>query len=445
MTQQIAPYSPHIGFISLGCPKATVDSERILTRLRAEGYIIAPNYASADLVIINTCGFIDEAIEESLATIAEALEENGQVIITGCLGARADFIRAHYPEVLAITSAHAYDEVIAAVHQHLIPPERPPFAQVLPPQGVKLTPPHYAYIKIAEGCDHHCCFCIIPSLRGRQVSRSLPDIMTEAENLIAAGVHELLIIAQDTTAYGRDLKHQLDFWHSRPLRTDLATLAQQLGMLPAWVRLHYLYPYPQLDQLVTLMGEGVIVPYLDLPLQHASPTVLRAMRRPAATEQLLTRLDHWRQLCPDLTVRSTFIVGFPGETDEDFNQLIEFLSVAQLDRVGAFTYSAVEGAAANQLPNPVPDDIKQARLAHLMTTQAEISRIKLTQKIGQKITVLVDEVNDEQCIARSTADAPEIDGTVIIPGAWELEPGDFIEVIVTDSSEYDLTAEPVCD
>ena len=435
---------PKIGFVSLGCPKATVDSERILTQLRAEGYGVAPSYAGADLVIVNTCGFIDAAVEESLAAIGEALAENGRVIVTGCLGAREELVREAHPQVLAVTGPHAYGEVMAAVHTHL-PPRRDPFTSLLPPQGVKLTPRHYAYIKISEGCNHRCSFCIIPHLRGDLVSRPIGEVLVEAERLVEAGVRELLIVSQDTSAYGLDLRYRWDFWHGRPLKTDCESLARALGELPAWTRLHYVYPYPQVDALVPLMAEGLILPYLDMPLQHGSPKVLAAMRRPAATERVLERLAGWRAICPDLVLRSTFIVGFPGETPADFKLLLDFLRQAQLDRVGAFAYSPVTGAAANDLADPVPDALKEERLARFMEVQAEISRAKLAARVGQRLTVLVDVVEEEQILARSYADAPEIDGSVIVPGAWEIDQGDFIEVVVTEAREHDLVARPVDD
>lgn len=436
--------NPQIGFVSLGCPKATVDSERILTRLRAEGYGLVSTYDGADLVIVNTCGFIDAAVDESLEAIGEAVSEHGRVIVTGCLGARAELVRETHPQVLAVTGSHAYAEVMAAVHTHL-PPLQGPFTSLLPPQGIKLTPPHFAYLKIAEGCDHRCSFCIIPSLRGALTSRPIGEVLGEAERLATAGVRELLIVSQDTSAYGRDLRHRPDFWNGRPLKTDLETLARTLGELPVWVRLHYLYPYPQVDALIPLMAAGRILPYLDVPLQHASPRVLRAMRRPAAGERVLARIARWREVCPELVIRSTFIVGFPGETEADFEQLLEFLAAAGLDRVGCFAYSPVAGAAANALPDQVPGEVREARLERFMAVQAGISRAKLTARIGRRLTVLVDQVEPEQVIARSYADAPEIDGKVIIPGPWDLDPGDFIEVEVTDVSDHDLWARPVTD
>jgi ribosomal protein S12 methylthiotransferase len=434
---------PKVGFVSLGCPKATVDSERILTRLRADGYQIASDYAAADLVVVNTCGFIDAAVDESLEAIGEALDEHGRVIVTGCLGARADVIREAHPEVLAVTGPQAEDAVLEAVHAHLPRPAHDPFLDLVPPQGIKLTPAHYAYIKISEGCNHRCRFCIIPSLRGDLVSRPTGAILDEAHGLVAAGVRELLVISQDTSAYGLDTRYRTDFWQGRPLRTDIETLARTLGELQAWVRLHYVYPYPQVDRLIPLMADELILPYLDMPLQHGSPSVLKAMRRPAATEQVLERLASWRRICPELVLRSTFIVGFPGETDADFEQLLAFLREARLDRVGCFSYSPVAGAAANALPDPVPDALKQERHQRFMAEQAEISRAKLAERIGKREIVLVDAVLEDQVIARSQADAPEIDGTVIIDGAWELDPGDFIEVAITASDEHDLYAEPV--
>jgi ribosomal protein S12 methylthiotransferase len=434
--------TPKIGFISLGCPKATVDSERILTQLRAEGYGIRPTYEDADLVIVNTCGFIEDAVEESLEAIGEALGANGRVIVTGCLGARADLVREAHPEVLAVTGPHALDDVMAAVHAEL-PAPHDPFTSLVPPQGVKLTPRHYAYLKISEGCNHRCSFCIIPSMRGDLVSRPIGEVLGEAERLVEAGVRELLIISQDTSAYGLDLRHRPDFWKGRPLETDTTTLARTLGELPAWVRLHYVYPYPHVDALIPLMAEGLILPYLDMPLQHGSESVLRAMRRPAATEKVLDRLARWRELCPDLVMRSTFIVGFPGESESDFEQLLDFLRAARLDRVGCFPYSPVEGATANALPGHVPEPVKHERVARFMAVQAEISRSKLQARIGQRLTVLVDEVREDEVIARSYADAPDIDGEVVIAGAWELDPGDFIEVEVTDAGDHDLWAQPV--
>ena len=435
---------PKIGFVSLGCPKATVDSERILTQLRAEGYVMASDYAQADLVIVNTCGFIDAAVEESLEAIGEALSENGRVVVTGCLGAREELIRGAHPRVLAVTGPQALDAVMDAVHAQL-PAPHDPFLSLVPPQGIKLTPRHYAYLKISEGCNHRCSFCIIPSLRGDLRSRPIGEVLSEAERLVESGVREILLIAQDLSAYGLDLRYRPDFWKGRPLRTDLATLARSLGELTAWIRLHYVYPYPQVDALIPLMAEGLVLPYLDMPLQHGSELVLRAMRRPAAAERVLERLASWRAQCPELVLRSTFIVGFPGETESEFEELLDFIRAAELDRVGCFAYSPVAGAAANDLPDPVPEPVKAERLARFMALQAQISRAKLTRRVGQRLTVLVDEVGEDQVVARSYGEAPEIDGVVIIPGAWELDPGDFIEVEVTGSDDHDLWGRPVED
>jgi ribosomal protein S12 methylthiotransferase len=435
---------PKIGFVSLGCPKNLVDSERILTQLRSEGYGISPSYQGADLVVVNTCGFIDDAVTESLDAIGEALAENGKVIVTGCLGGRAEDIRAAHPGVLAITGAHEYEAVMEEVHKFApMPADHDPFTDRLPPQGVKLTPRHYAYLKISEGCNHSCTFCIIPHLRGPLVSRPIGEVLSEAERLVDSGVRELLVVSQDTSAYGLDLKYRPDFWHGRPIKTRLTELAQELGELPAWTRLHYVYPYPHVDELIPLMAEGKILPYLDMPLQHGSPRILKAMKRPAATEKVLDRLKRWREICPELTLRSTFIVGFPGETDDDFEQLLDFIQEAQLDRVGCFSYSPVEGAPANLLEGAVPDEVKEERRERFMQVQAKISYQKLKAQVGREMIVLVDEVQDQQLIARGPGDAPEIDGTVIIPGAWELEPGDFIEVRVTGAGAHDLFAEPL--
>jgi ribosomal protein S12 methylthiotransferase len=440
VTQQF----PRVGFVSLGCPKALVDSERILTQLRAEGYAISPSFEDADLVVVNTCGFIDAAVEESLDAIGEALAHNGRVIVTGCLGAKQDTVRAAHPAVLAVTGPHAYEDVMNAVHEALPQPSEP-FADLLPPQGVKLTPRHYAYLKISEGCNHRCSFCIIPHLRGRLASRPIGEILREAENLVNAGVRELLVVSQDTSAYGMDLKHRSDIVGGRMLRAHITDLARELGQLQAWVRLHYVYPYPLVDELIPLMAEEKILPYLDMPLQHGSADILRAMKRPAATEKVLDRLSKWREQCPDLSVRSTFIVGFPGETEQDFEQLLDFLRQAQLERVGCFAYSPVEGAPANALDDAVPEALKQERLARFMALQAQISRDKLQAKVGKRMIVLVDEVEEERVIARSPADAPEIDGHVLIDGAWDLQAGDFIEVDITAADEHDLQAEPVTD
>ncbi len=433
---------PSIGFVSLGCPKALVDAERILTQLRCEGYRVSSTYEDAELVVVNTCGFIDAAVEESLEAIGEALAENGKVIVTGCLGARGTTVQSTYPQVLAVTGPHAYAEVMEAVHQH-VPAPHDPFVDLVPPQGVKLTPAHYAYLKISEGCSHHCSFCIIPRLRGELLSRPVGEVMREAENLVNAGVRELLVVSQDTSAYGRDLRYRTDFWGGRPLRSRIQSLAEALGELPAWIRLHYVYPYPHVDELIPLMAEGKLLPYLDVPLQHGNERVLRAMRRPAATAKVLARIARWREICPEITLRSTFIVGFPGETEAEFEDLLEFIRQARLDRVGCFAYSPVQGAAANDLPDPVPEELKEARRARFMEVQAEISRERLAARVGSQLRVLVDEVRDEAVIARSAMDAPEIDGTVIIEGAWDLHPGDFVDVTVVDSGDYDLWAEPV--
>jgi ribosomal protein S12 methylthiotransferase len=432
--------SHKVGFISLGCPKALVDSERILTQLRAEGYTIASDYQGADLVVVNTCGFIDAAVEESLDAIGEALRENGKVIVTGCLGARGDMVAQAHPQVLAVTGPHATDEVMHAVHEHL-PPEHDPYITLLPPGGIKLTPRHYAYVKISEGCNHRCTFCIIPSLRGNLVSRPVGEVLQEAENLVAAGVQELLVVSQDTSAYGVDLKYSTGFWRGRPVRTRMTELASALSELGVWVRLHYVYPYPHVDQVIPLMADGKILPYLDVPLQHASPTVLKAMRRPAAVEDTLERIGRWREICPEIAIRSTFIVGFPGETEGDFVQLLEFLEQARLDRVGCFAYSPVEGAKANELPGAVPEEVKQERLDRFMELQAQISAEKLQAKIGNKLTVLVDAVDQQGAVARSNADAPEIDGVVLIRDGQNLRVGEFVDVQITDANAYDLEAE----
>jgi ribosomal protein S12 methylthiotransferase len=433
---------PQIGFVSLGCPKNLVDSERILSRLRAEGYALSPSYEGADLVVVNTCGFIDAAVEESLDAIGEALQENGRVIVTGCLGKDEARIRDAHPQVLSVTGPHAYEEVMAAVHEQL-PAPHDPFTSLLPPEGIKLTPRHYAYLKISEGCNHSCSFCIIPDLRGPLVSRPLGEVMREAERLVEAGVRELLVVSQDTSAYGVDLKYRPDFWRGRPLPSRIRDLAAALGELPAWVRLHYVYPYPHVDDLIPLMAEGRILPYLDMPLQHGNQRVLQAMKRPAASEKVLQRIADWRRECPDLTLRSTFIVGFPGETEAEFEELLGFLQEAQLDRVGCFAYSPVAGAQANALPGALPEAVREERRARFMQLQTAISRQRLQAKIGSEMIVLVDEVREKQVVARSPADAPEIDGRVFIPGGWELEPGDFIRVRITGATAHDLQAEPL--
>ena len=431
--------APHIGFISLGCPKALVDSERILTSLRREGYQISPSYDNADLVVVNTCGFIDAAVEESLDSIGEALAKNGRVIVTGCLGAREDEIRARHPQVLKVTGAHAFDDVLSAVHEHLPPPHQP-FFDLLPPQGIKLTPDHYAYLKISEGCNHRCTFCIIPSMRGDLLSRPIDDVMLEAENLAKAGVKELLVVSQDTSAYGLDLKYAPRDWRGNSVKTQFYDLANALGDLDIWVRMHYVYPYPHVDNVIPLMAQGKILPYLDIPFQHANSRILKAMKRPAASENNLTRIKAWREICPDITLRSTFIAGFPGETESEFEELLDFLSEAQLDRVGCFAYSPVNGAAANDLPNQIPEEIKQERLARFMAHQSKISADRLQKRIGRIETVLVDEVVAEGAVARSKADAPEIDGQVFIDGADHLNVGDFVQVELEDADEYDMWA-----
>jgi len=433
--------SPKVGFVSLGCPKASSDSERILTQLRAEGYAISGSYDDADLVVVNTCGFIDSAVEESLDAIGEALAENGKVIVTGCLGAKSDVVKAAHPGVLAVTGPHALEEVMTAVHANL-PKLHDPYTDLVPPQGIRLTPQHYAYLKISEGCNHRCSFCIIPSMRGDLVSRPIGDVMTEAENLVNAGVAELLVISQDTSAYGVDVKYRTGFWNGRPVKTRMTELARALGSLGVWVRMHYVYPYPHVDEIIPLMADGLILPYLDVPLQHASPRILKAMKRPASSENNLARINAWREICPDITIRSTFIVGFPGETDEDFECLLEFLQEAQLDRVGCFAYSAVDGAAANALDNPVPEPLKQERLARFMEVQESISAEKQRRKIGRIETVLIDDIDGDQAIGRTAADAPEIDGVVYLSGADGLQPGDLVEAQIVNSDGHDLWAAP---
>ncbi len=449
-----APHAPKIGFISLGCPKATVDSEQILTRLRAEGYENAPSYESADLVIINTCGFIDDAIEESLDAIGEAMKENGKVIVTGCLGAiknvcGSDIVLDEFPDVLAITGPDALEQVMAAVHQHAPRPHEP-FLDLLPPQGIKLTPRHYAYLKISEGCNHACTFCIIPSLRGKLVSRPIGNILQEAETLFQAGIKELLVVSQDTAAYGMDIKHQTGFWEGRPLKTNMTQLVTMLGELAAnygaWVRTHYVYPYRHVDEIIPLMAEGKVLPYLDVPMQHAHPDVLRRMKRPASGEKNIERIRAWRAICPDLTIRSTFITGFPGETDAEFEYLLDFIREAEIDRLGCFAYSPVEGAPANELPNPVPEEIREERRARLMQLQEEISAKRLQNRVGQKIRVLIDEVQSAgKAVGRSNADAPEIDGVVFVSQSpydrrTKLAVGEFIDVTVTAADAHDLWA-----
>lgn len=432
---------PKVGFVSLGCPKASSDSERILTQLRAEGYSISGSYQDSDLVVVNTCGFIDSAVQESLDAIGEALAENGKVIVTGCLGAKADVVQTAHPSVLAVTGPHALEEVMTAVHANL-PKPHDPYTDLVPPQGVRLTPKHYAYLKISEGCNHRCSFCIIPSMRGDLVSRPIGEVMQEAENLVNAGVSELLVISQDTSAYGVDVKYRTGFWNGRPIKTRMTELARGLGDLGVWVRMHYVYPYPHVDEIIPLMADGLILPYLDVPFQHASPRILKAMKRPASSENNLTRIKAWRDICPDITIRSTFITGFPGETEEDFQMLLDFLQEAELDRVGCFAYSAVDGAAANALPDAVPEELKQERLARFMEVQETISAEKLQRRVGRLETVLVDEVNGDEAIARTMSDAPEIDGVVYLADAEGLNPGDLVEVQITDADGHDLWGGP---
>jgi ribosomal protein S12 methylthiotransferase len=422
--------NPKVGFVSLGCPKALVDSERILTQLRAEGYLTAPDYAGADLVIVNTCGFIDAAVEESLDAIGEALAENGKVVVTGCLGAKGNIVREKHPSVLAITGPHDTDGVMKAVHQHL-PKPHDPFVDLIPEIGIKLTPRHYAYLKISEGCNHRCTFCIIPSMRGDLVSRPIGEVMQEAENLVRAGVKELLVISQDTSAYGVDVRYRTGFHGGKPVKTNFLQLCKSLGELGVWVRLHYVYPYPSVDEVIPLMVDGKILPYLDIPFQHASPRILKLMKRPAATEKVLARIREWRKACPDLTIRSTFIAGFPGETEEEFESLLTFLKEASLDRVGCFVYSPVSGAKANELPDPVPEEVGEERKARLMKVQAKISRDRLKSRIGRRIKVLVDAPGT----GRSSADAPEIDGVVKFKGG---KVGEFSEVLIERSDAHDL-------
>ena len=431
---------PSIGFISLGCPKALVDSEQIITRLRAEGYAIQPDYKSSDVVVINTCAFIDDAVEESMQAISEALNENGKVIVTGCLGAKEGVVEKAFPDLLAVTGPHAADEVMTAIHQHL-PPDTDPKLSLIPPGGIKLTPRHYAYLKISEGCNHRCTFCIIPSLRGDLVSRPVTDVMDEAEGLISAGVRELLVVSQDTSAYGLDTRYRDDFWRGKPLKTRFLELSAALGELGAWVRLHYVYPYPHVDDVIPLMAEGIILPYLDVPLQHANYDILKAMKRPANAENVLRRIEKWRDICPDITLRSTFIVGFPGETEQQFEELLAFLETAQLDRVGAFAYSPVDGATANELANPVAEEIKQERLQRFMQLQENISEQKLSARVGGIEDIIIDGRDDEGIIGRSKGDAPEIDGMVFIEGDHDLEAGDIVRAKITASNAHDLWAE----
>ena len=437
--------TPNIGFVSLGCPKNLVDSERILTELRTDGYNIVPSYENVDLVIVNTCGFIDSAVQESLEAIGEALEENGRVIVTGCLGAKEDQIRQVHPKVLEVSGPHSYEAVMAQVHKYVPKPEHNPYTSLVPKQGVKLTPKHYAYLKISEGCDHRCTFCIIPSLRGDLESRSITQVLDEAKRLVDAGVKELLVVSQDTSAYAMDTQRKeggvkTAFWNGMPIKNDLMTLCKQLGKLGIWVRLHYVYPYPHVDDLIPLMAEGLLLPYLDIPLQHASPKILKAMKRPGKIDRTLERIKQWREICPDLTLRSTFIVGFPGETEEDFQMLLDFLKEAQLDRVGCFKFSPVEGAPATEMADQVPEDVKEERFHRFMQLQQEISAERLKQKIGQTLDVIVDEIDNEGIIGRTKADAPEVDGLVYIENlsGAPVKVGEFIKVTITHSDEYDL-------
>lgn len=438
--------NPKVGFISLGCPKALVDSERILTQLKLDGYDVTPSYADAEVVVVNTCGFLDSAKQESLDAIGEAMAENGRVIVTGCMGGEEGLIRDTHPGVLAVTGAHQYEEVVSAVHDSVAPPtDHNPYTDLLPPQGVKLTPRHYAYLKISEGCNHSCSFCIIPDLRGKLVSRPVGEVLDEAERLVKSGVRELLVISQDTSAYGVDIKYRTGFWQGKPVKSRMLELCEALGDMDAWVRLHYVYPYPHVDNVIPLMAEGKILPYLDIPFQHSSPSVLKAMKRPGHQEKTLERIQRWREICPDLTLRSTFITGFPGETEDDFKHLLDWLQEAQLDRVGCFKYEAVDGAPANKLPNHVPEEIKQERWERLMETQQVISTARLAKKVGSTIEVLVDEVDEEGAVARSWADAPDIDGNVYLNGECDLQPGDKLTVLVEHADEYDLWASPVAD
>ncbi|MBL0564384.1 30S ribosomal protein S12 methylthiotransferase RimO [Aeromonas veronii] len=432
--------APKVGFVSLGCPKNLVDSERILTQLRTEGYDVVPSYDDAELVVVNTCGFIDSAVQESLEAIGEALAENGKVIVTGCLGAKENQIREIHPKVLEITGPHAYEEVLGHVHKYVEKPQHNPFTSLVPAHGVKLTPRHYAYLKISEGCNHRCTFCIIPSMRGDLVSRPIGDVLAEAKRLKEAGVKELLVISQDTSAYGVDVKHRTGFYNGMPVKTSMVALCEELAKLDIWVRLHYVYPYPHVDDVIPLMRDGKVLPYLDIPLQHASPRILKLMKRPGTVERTLERIQKWREICPQITLRSTFIVGFPGETEEDFQLLLDFIDKAELDRVGCFKYSPVEGALANELPDPVPEEIQEERFQRFMELQQQVSIRKLARKVGQELTVIIDEVDEEGATGRSFADAPEIDGLVYLNGETGLKPGDMVKVRIDESDEYDLWA-----
>lgn len=431
-------HQPRIGFVSLGCPKNLVDSERILTELRTEGYDVVPRYDDAELVIVNTCGFIDSAVQESLEAIGEALNENGKVIVTGCLGAKENQIREVHPKVLEITGPHSYEAVLEHVHQYVPKPTHNPFTSLVPEQGVKLTPKHYTYLKISEGCNHRCTFCIIPSMRGDLDSRPIGSVLDEAKRLVDAGVKELLVISQDTSAYGVDVKHRTGFWNGQPVKTSMIGLCEQLSSLGVWIRLHYVYPYPHVDDVIPLMAEGKVLPYLDIPLQHASPKILKLMKRPGAVERTLERIKRWREICPQLTLRSTFIVGFPGETEEDFQMLLDFLTEAKLDRVGCFKFSPVEGATANELADQVPEEVKEERFHRFMQLQQQISAQRLKDKIGLTIPVIIDEVDEEGAIGRSMADAPEIDGAVYLNGETTLKIGDVVNVTIENVDEYDM-------
>ncbi|MFM4940787.1 30S ribosomal protein S12 methylthiotransferase RimO [Aeromonas enteropelogenes] len=432
--------APKVGFVSLGCPKNLVDSERILTQLRTEGYDVVPSYDDAELVVVNTCGFIDSAVQESLEAIGEALAENGKVIVTGCLGAKENQIREIHPKVLEITGPHAYEEVLGHVHKYVEKPQHNPFTSLVPAHGVKLTPRHYAYLKISEGCNHRCTFCIIPSMRGDLVSRPIGEILAEAKRLKEAGVKEILVISQDTSAYGVDVKHRTGFYDGMPVKTSMVALCEELAKLDIWVRLHYVYPYPHVDDVIPLMRDGKVLPYLDIPLQHASPRILKLMKRPGTVERTLERIQKWREICPEITLRSTFIVGFPGETEEDFQMLLDFIDKAELDRVGCFKYSPVEGAKANELPDPVPEEVQEERFQRFMELQQQVSIRKLARKVGQEMTIIIDEVDEEGATGRSAADAPEIDGLVYLNGETSLKPGDMVKVRIDEADEYDLWA-----
>ncbi|UAK73497.1 30S ribosomal protein S12 methylthiotransferase RimO [Aeromonas enteropelogenes] len=432
--------APKVGFVSLGCPKNLVDSERILTQLRTEGYDVVPSYDDAELVVVNTCGFIDSAVQESLEAIGEALAENGKVIVTGCLGAKENQIREIHPKVLEITGPHAYEEVLGHVHKYVEKPTHNPFTSLVPAQGVKLTPRHYAYLKISEGCNHRCTFCIIPSMRGDLVSRPIGEVLAEAKRLKEAGVKEILVISQDTSAYGVDVKHRTGFYDGMPVKTSMVALCEELAKLGMWVRLHYVYPYPHVDDVIPLMRDGKVLPYLDIPLQHASPRILKLMKRPGTVERTLERIQKWREICPEITLRSTFIVGFPGETEEDFQMLLDFIDKAELDRVGCFKYSPVEGAKANELPDPVPEEVQEERFQRFMELQQQVSIRKLARKVGQEMTIIIDEVDEEGATGRSAADAPEIDGLVYLNGETSLKPGDMVKVRIDEADEYDLWA-----